>query len=119
VSYILSIKLANRRIKYYIPDLASANETHLPKFQLEYLTFDPTALHPQHNETSFHYPVPLRNLPRSLRNSTIVKSKYAPYRMNDLTIPSWVKLACKVAKPTQKKLRKRFKKYMFMGGKEA
>jgi endopolyphosphatase len=106
-------------MKYYIPDLGSANETHPPKFKLEYLTFDPTALHPQNNETSYHYPVPLRNLPRSLRNTTIVKSKYAPYRMNDLTIPSWVNLARKLAKPKKKKLRKRFKKYMFMGGEEA
>ncbi|KIM90809.1 hypothetical protein PILCRDRAFT_811290 [Piloderma croceum F 1598] len=105
--------------QYYIPDLGSANKTHPPKFKLEYLTFDPTALHPQNNETSYHYPVPLRNLPRSLRNTTIVKSKYAPYRMNDLTIPSWVNLARKLAKPKKKKLRKRFKKYMFMGGEEA
>jgi len=106
------------RYKYFIPDLASANATHPPKIKLEYLTFNPTALHPQNNHTDFHYPVPLRNLPRSLRNSTITKSKYAPYRMSDLTIPSWIKLAQKLAKPKQKKLRKRFKKFMFMGGEE-
>jgi endopolyphosphatase len=38
--------------------------------------------------------------------------------MDDLTIPSWIKLARTLAEPTQKKLRRRFKKYMFMGGKE-
>lgn len=90
--------------------------THPPKFKLEYLTFDPTALHPQNNESRFHYPVPLQHLPRSLRNSTVTISKYAPYRMNDLTIPSWLCLARKLAK--SKKLRKRFKEYMFMGGEE-
>jgi len=104
--------------QYFIPGIASANATHPPKFKLEYLTFDPAALHPQNNETGFHYSVPLRNLPRSLRNSTITESKYAPYRMKDLTIPSWISLARELAKPKRKKLRKRFKKYMFMGGKE-
>src|SRR5882757_9325886 len=106
-------------MKYYIPNLTVANETHPPEFELEYLTFDLTALHPSDNRTNFHYLVPLRNLPRSLHNSSITKSTYAPYRMNDLTITSWVKLAHKLTKPKQKKLRKRFKNFMFMGGKEA
>lgn len=104
--------------KYYLPDLGSADENNKPKYELEYLTFRPTALHPPDNETDFHYPLPLRNLPHSLRNETITTSKYTPYHMDDLTIPSWIQLARTLAKPSNKKLRKRFKNYMFMGGKE-
>jgi len=104
--------------QYYLPNLSTANKTHPPKFKLEYLTFDPTALHPLTNDTGFYYPVPLRNLPRSLRNNATTKSKYAPYHMTDLTIPSWVNLAHKLAQPTQKKLRKQFRKFMYMGGDE-
>jgi len=104
--------------QYYLPNLDSADKKHAPKYKLEYITFRPTALHPQNNESGFHYPVPLRHLPGSLRNSTITKSPYAPYRMKDLTIPSWVKLARKLAKPDKKKLRRKFRKYMYMGGEE-
>jgi len=99
--------------QYFIPDLASANANHPPTIKLEYLTFELAALHPQNNETNFHYLVPLQNLPVSLRNNTISKSKYAPYHMMDLTIPSWIALAKKLAK--QRTLRKRFKQFMFMG----
>jgi len=105
--------------QYYLPDLASANKTHKPKYKLEYLTYRARALHPQNNETDFQYPVPLSNLPGSLQNGTVTESKYTPYRMDDLTIGSWMKLARTLAEPTQKKLRRRFKKYMYMGGKEA
>ncbi|KAF7971117.1 hypothetical protein HWV62_22052 [Athelia sp. TMB] len=104
--------------QYYLPNLDSADKHHAPKYKLEYMTFRPQDLHPHNNETHFHYPVPLRNLPKSLRNDTVTKSKYAPYRMKDLTIPSWIKLAYKLADPKRKKLRKKFKKFMFMGGKE-
>jgi endopolyphosphatase len=100
--------------QYYLPDLDSANKTHEPRFKLEYLTFVPTSLHPQNNETDFRYPVPLGNLPRSLRKSNVTKSKYAPYEMNDLTIGSWMKLARKLGEPKQNKLRKLFKEYMYM-----
>lgn len=82
------------------------------------MTFRPQDLHPHNNETHFNYPVPLRNLPKSLRNDTVTKSKYAPYRMKDLTIPSWIDLARNLADPKAKKLRKKFKKFMFMGGTE-
>lgn len=84
------------------------------------MTFRPQDLHPHDNETAlnFHYPVPLRNLPRSLRNDTITKSTYAPYCMRDLTVSSWITLARKFADPKRKKLRKLFKKFMFMGGEE-
>lgn len=82
------------------------------------MTFRPQDLHPHNNETLFDYPVPLRNLPRSLWNDTITKSKYTPYRMRDLTVSSWITLARKFADPKHKKLRKKFEKFMFMGGVE-
>jgi len=104
--------------QYYLPDLDAANKTHKPRYQLEYLTFTATALHPQGNQEDFHYPIPLGNLPWSLRNNTVIKSKYLPYRMDDLTIPSWIKLARTLVEPTQTKMRRQFKKYMYMGGKE-
>ncbi|KZP17262.1 endopolyphosphatase [Athelia psychrophila] len=106
--------------QYYLPNLDSADKRHDPKYNLEYMTFRPQDLHPHDNETAlnFHYPVPLRNLPRSLRNDTITKSTYAPYCMRDLTVSSWITLARKFADPKRKKLRKLFKKFMFMGGEE-
>lgn len=108
--------------QYYIPSLETANKTHHPRFKLEYLTFAPELLHPPSAITDsargFQYPIPLQHLPRSLRNSSVTSSKYAPYRMPDLTIPSWVKLAHKLGDKEHTKLRKRFRKYIYMGGEE-
>lgn len=65
------------------------------------------------------YPFPLRNLPGSLRNATVSESKYAPYGMKDLTIGSWMELARRLGDGKHgKKLRKRFKRYMYFGGDE-
>lgn len=106
--------------QYYLPDLESAGKSHPPKFKLEYLTYAVDRLHPPPgaNESTFLYPVPLRQLPRRLRNESVASSKYAPYGMADLTIPSWIELARAMAKRKNTKLRRRFKKYMFMGGEE-
>lgn len=93
--------------QYYIPEL-----DHEPKFKLEYLTF------PISNLYIADEPVPLRNLPKSLREGGVTKSELAPYGLLDLTIRSWLDLACKLGKPREKKLRKQFKKYMYMGGKD-
>ena len=71
--------------------------------------------HPKENQTDFHYPVPLKRLPKVLRNNNTAATKYTPYGMKDLTISSWVQLAKDLCDPENKKLRKRFKKYMFMG----
>lgn len=102
--------------QYYLPNLTGTAK-HSPKYKLEYLTFAPSALHPAEAETEAKAwrPVPLRHLPKSLRNSTVVKSKYAPYKMADLTIPSWLTLAQRLSRPKHEKLRTRFKKYMYMG----
>lgn len=104
-----------------MPHLKAANETHQPDFILEYLTFQPSQLHPTEGSDgrdSFAYPIPLHHLPRSLRNSSVTESKYTPYKLPDLTIPSWVKLARRIADPKHKKLQKRFRKYMYLGGEE-
>ncbi|KAF8076398.1 endopolyphosphatase, partial [Lyophyllum atratum] len=81
--------------QYYMPDLEDANKTHRPRFRLEYLTFAPKMLHPPPfgKGHRFQYPIPLRHLPKSLRDSGVTESKYAPYEMEDLTIPSWIELA--------------------------
>ncbi|KAF9462658.1 Metallo-dependent phosphatase-like protein [Collybia nuda] len=108
--------------QFYIPSLETANKTHRPRFKLEYLTYVPELLHPPSTNADsirgFQYPIPLEHLPRSLRNSNVTWSKYAPYRMADLTIPSWVGLAQKLGDSKDTKLRKRFRKYMYMGGEE-
>lgn len=114
-------------LQYYMP-LLNGTKKRPPKYRLEYLTFAPALLHPTSspnaNTTTTDgdvakkawHPIPLRHLPRSLRNSTVTKSgKYAPYRMEDLTIGSWLKLARKLGKGKNEKLRKKFRKYMYMG----
>jgi endopolyphosphatase len=110
--------------QYYLSErqLKKATAKRPPKWKLEYLTYRVTALHPDPDQelggdAEFIYPVPLRHLPRSLRdNTTATKSKYAPYKMDDLTIPSWLKLARKLGEPEAVKLRERFKRYMFQSG---
>ena len=106
--------------QYYIPNLNETTGKWAPKFKLEYLTYDPSLLHPPEGfeGSQFHYPIPLKNLPRSLRNSTVTKSKYAPYEMQDLTIPSWLKLARRLGQTKHQKLRARFRRYMYMGADE-
>ncbi|KZT24494.1 Endopolyphosphatase [Neolentinus lepideus HHB14362 ss-1] len=102
--------------------LNASGKTRKPKYKLEYTTFAVDALHPPADPaaaTKFKYAIPLRHLPRSLRNRTITESKFAPYQMRDLTIPSWVELAQRLARPKKEaELRKRFKKYMYQGGRE-
>ncbi|KAG1783321.1 Metallo-dependent phosphatase-like protein [Suillus placidus] len=98
--------------QYYIPRLEEYDEKDEPKFKLEYLTFPISSLQVAEG------PVPLRNLPKSLREAGVTESELAPYGLGDLTIPSWIDLACKLGKPREKKLRKRFKKYMYMGGED-
>ena len=96
-----------------------------PKFKLHYLTYALPSLHPggaeSGGEGGFQYPVPVKQLPRSLRNATAVgvkrKSKFAPYEMADLTVGSWVKLGRRVGDGA-KKVRARFIENMYQGGEE-
>ncbi|KAK0468387.1 Metallo-dependent phosphatase-like protein [Desarmillaria tabescens] len=104
--------------QYYIPDLADGNKTHKPHFKLEYTTYSPLDLHPATTEEDgeFVYPIPLGNLPKSLRKGPVEKSEYTPYGMRDLTIGSWVELARRLANGKENKLRKRFREFMYIGG---
>ncbi|KAH7929456.1 hypothetical protein BV22DRAFT_1143330 [Leucogyrophana mollusca] len=111
--------------QYYLPKLDEYNERRKPKFKLEYLTFPISALHPWKDRDggggktmSATPPIPLRNLPKALRSGDVTESKYAPYGMADLTIPSWIELGQRLGNEEEKKLRKRFRKYMYMGGEE-
>ncbi|KAF8812426.1 hypothetical protein BYT27DRAFT_6418082 [Phlegmacium glaucopus] len=103
-------------VQYYLPSLEQANKTHPPQFELEYMTYALDSLHPdpeRDSEESFTYPVPVKLLPESLRKGGVKKSKYTPYKMKDLTIPSWIRLARRLADGKHKKLRKKFRQYMF------
>lgn len=114
--------LSQLRAQYWLPALDESDEKKSPKYKLEYLTFPLSHLHPlphQDMKPSYEYPIPLRHLPRSLRNATITSSKYAPYEMEDLTIPSWTELAQRLARAKGKNLGKKFRKYMYMGADEA
>jgi endopolyphosphatase len=88
----------------------------VPKYKLEYLTFPLESLHPP-NDTAlakkWRPPVPRHLLPRSLHNVSRTRSRYAPYRMKDLTIPRWITLARKLAK--RERLWNKFVGFMYMG----
>lgn len=100
-----------------MPNLDEANKTNKPRFELEYVTFPVEKLAPQELRED-EYPIPLRHLPEALKQAAAEggKSKFAPYKMGDLTVGSWVGLARKMADERSEKLRRRFKKYMFGGG---
>lgn len=98
--------------QYYLPDLENASKKYTPKWELEYMTYGLSALEKNGTDESQEV-IPGENLPKSLRNGG--GAKYAPYSMEDLTIPSWVKLAKRLGDSENRKLRKKFRKYMFMG----
>lgn len=90
--------------------------THPPKYKLEYLTFPLEALHPPNDTTlakNWRRPIPRHLLPHSLHNVSRTRSRYAPYRMKDLTIPRWIRLARKLAK--RQPLWNKFVGFMYMG----
>ncbi|KAF9485346.1 hypothetical protein BDN70DRAFT_871374 [Pholiota conissans] len=105
--------------QFFIPALDEASKNKPPRFELEYMTYPLDLLHPETTEGAegeFVYPVPLAYLPEPLRTPGSKKSKFAPYEMRDLTIPSWIRLARQIADGERRKLRKRFLKYMYLGG---
>ncbi|KAG6897450.1 hypothetical protein C0992_001450 [Termitomyces sp. T32_za158] len=106
--------------QYYLPDLGEADETREPTYELEYLTFCPRQLHPAGTDgrSTVGYPIPLKRLPKSLRNPNVTESKYAPYSMRDLTIPSWVELAQRLGDEAEEELRGRFRRNMYMGAED-
>jgi endopolyphosphatase len=87
-----------------------------PQYTLEYVTYDLAVL-----DNATDYPVPHRLLPKELfdpDNTTEARRfalrKYAPYRLPDLTIGSWMRLAKRLGNGKHKKLWKRFKAFMYM-----
>ncbi|EGO27522.1 hypothetical protein SERLADRAFT_446757 [Serpula lacrymans var. lacrymans S7.9] len=120
--------------QYTIPNLLEFDEKHEAEYRLEYLTFPISRLDAPRSEegagavagdsgltigTAAQPPaVPMRNLPRSLREGDVRRSKYTPYEMEDLSIGSWVELGRRLGEGKEEKLRRRFKKYMYMGGEE-
>ncbi|KAG1735436.1 Metallo-dependent phosphatase-like protein [Suillus lakei] len=105
--------------QFYMPRLAEFDQTHDPEFELEYMTFPLSSLHPDEEAqdiTNHQYVIPLRLLPEELRQPGAVESEYTPYDLNDLTIPSWLDLATRLTKDEE--LRLRFKEFMYMGGVE-
>lgn len=106
-------------LQYYLPGLNTTETGKRPKYKLEYLTYEPCALHPPTSAgvdgVEFVYPVPLKELPGALRNGSVAKSGYAPYGLEDLTIGSWTRLAKRLGKAKHAKLRRRFRRYMYMG----
>lgn len=99
---------------------------------MEYLTYPPSLLLPPTNSSSsspsspFDPPVPLHLLPPALLSLPTTSQEdsdrdrleeqrafFAPYHMADLTIPSWIDLARKLAE--EKRLWKRFLEAFFVG----
>ncbi|KAH8830912.1 endopolyphosphatase [Flagelloscypha sp. PMI_526] len=101
--------------QYHLPGLDYIRKRRSLKYKLEYLTYQLELLHPLNaNDTAFVYPVPIQELPKSLRapmNATTT-SKFAPYGLKDLTIPSWLGLGRRLGDEGEKKLRKKFKSFM-------
>ena len=99
-------------LKYYIPKLGRADERQTPKFELEYVTYTIEALHPKGDGG---YPIPLGHLPEELRRPRAGgKSRYVPYSMEDLTVGSWMRMGRALGE--SRKLRRKFREYMFMSG---
>lgn len=98
--------------QYYLPDLGNASETYTPKWELEYMTYGLSAFGKNGSDEGPEI-IPRKNIPKSLRNGR--GAKYAPYSMDDLTITSWIELARRIGDGENRKLRRNFRKYMFMG----
>lgn len=128
--------------QYYLPDIGEEEysgvgemkkgggkkEAKKPRFKLEYVTHSVDALRPPTNTTNVtttegaHLwkkqkdwipPVPKHLLPKSLRDPNRTQSKFAPYELEDLTIPNWIALARELGK--SKKMWKKFIGFMYMG----
>jgi len=84
----------------------------MPKWELEYMTYGLSAFEKNGTNESQEV-IPRQNIPKSLRHGG--GAKYAPYSLEDLTIPSWIGLARKLGDGENRKLRKKFRGYMFMG----
>ncbi|QRW01817.1 PPN1-vacuolar endopolyphosphatase-like protein [Ceratobasidium sp. AG-Ba] len=88
---------------------AKANASHAPEYELEYVTY---SLETLRSNSSL---VPEHLLPPELRVGSIESTSnswYAPFALDDLTIPSWIKFARRMGR--KKKLWRRFEEAMFL-----
>ncbi|KAG8718899.1 hypothetical protein FRC08_004118 [Ceratobasidium sp. 394] len=97
--------------QFFIPpsNWAKSNESHAPGYELEYVTYSLATLR---SNVSL---VPEHLLPPELQEGKIgstTESRYAPFGLADLTIPSWIKFARKMGR--KKKLWRRFEEAMFL-----
>ncbi|KAG8747546.1 Endopolyphosphatase [Ceratobasidium sp. 414] len=97
--------------EFFIPpsNWAKSNESYAPSYELEYVTYSLDALR---SNVSI---VPEHLLPPELQEGTIestTESRYAPFGLDDLTIPSWIEFARKMGR--KKKLWQRFEEAMFL-----
>ncbi|KAG8680873.1 hypothetical protein FRC09_017905 [Ceratobasidium sp. 395] len=97
--------------QFFIPpsSWSKSNESHAPGYELEYVTYSMDALR---SNVSL---VPKHLLPPELQDGSIgstTKSRYAPFGLDDLTIPSWIKFARRMGR--KKKLWRRFEEAMFL-----
>jgi endopolyphosphatase len=113
---VLRCALGGGAKQYYLPDVATASEEYTPKWELEYVTYGLSAFGKNGSDGADEV-IPRENIPKALRDGR--GAKYAPYSMDDLTVPSWVELARRLGDGDNSKLRKSFRKYMFMGYGEA
>jgi endopolyphosphatase len=99
-----------------------ANASEKPEFKLEYLTYPVSRLHLNEDKDddddggAFAYPVPPRNLPKSLRTAAAenrTKSRYAPYGLADLTVGSWLGLADELGGSGNGKEKRAFRRFMY------
>lgn len=56
--------------------------------------------------------MPVKQLPKRLRQPTNETNKFTPYSMDDLTIGSWMELGRRLGAGDDKKLRRKFKSFM-------
>lgn len=115
----------NRRLtplgyaQYHIPHLEKAGKKHSPEVKLSYVTYSRSMLRPEEGfEKDWHYPVPMKQLPRALREGNWTGhegQKFLPYELEDLTVGSWLSLGRRLADRTEKKLRKQYRKFMYHG----
>lgn len=95
--------------QFFISPSSWANKTHGPQFELEYVTYSLDTLRANGSL------VPNHLLPPELRMGSVETandSHYAPFGLDDLTIPTWIKFARRMA--NKKKLWDRFKEAMFL-----
>ncbi|EIW71731.1 hypothetical protein TREMEDRAFT_27201, partial [Tremella mesenterica DSM 1558] len=95
--------------QFYLPDM-DQNKNHQPEWKIEYTTHRVEHLIPSNTSMNLQLqppPIPLHLLPESFEKAL---KKITPWKMKDLTIGSYVKLARKLI--ADKKMWKQFQNFM-------